>query len=117
MRSATAGPMTSHPNPEEQMHKSRKRAWPRPKRLAVAVIKYAGTRCASIHRSAFEAIADQPMFDEVQGPAGASVLTVRQLIEQPPSCDQRIYFGAGLVDRLADKLRAFGRMVRVCDRP
>jgi hypothetical protein len=98
------------------MHKSKKRACPR-RKLAVAIITYRGAYWASIQQSAFEQIADQPMFDEAQGLPGASVLTVRELVGQQQSRDNLIYVGAGLVDRLADKRRACGFTVRVCNRP
>jgi hypothetical protein len=81
-----------------------------------ATIKFVSIHCASIHRSAFDAIAGEPMFEELQGPPGASVPTVRDLIEPRRSREKWIRFGAGLVDRLTNMLRAGGIRVRVYPR-
>jgi hypothetical protein len=69
----------------------------------------------SISRQAFEVIADQPIFDDHQTPAGSRPITWRDHLQAtgpPPNKQERVDLSAGLLDRVVTALRGQGVGVR-----
>jgi hypothetical protein len=84
-----------------------------------ARIRYYG-HAASVGREAFGAIADEPVFDDHQRPAGNTALTFGRFLEPngpPKDQRQRVLFPAGLVGRVVRALTAKSYKVRVDNEP
>jgi hypothetical protein len=92
---------------------------PKSTQSMTARIKFNG-HIASLGLDAYEAIAEESVFDDHQRPPGATALTFQRVFEpNVPTCDnrQRKRFPAGLVGRVMRALDAQGYEVQVDNQP